>query len=34
MGLWLVQASVTYTLRGQVTYRNAEGAVIEIQFPP
>ncbi len=33
MGLWLVQASVTYTLNGQVTWYNDGGAVIEIQIP-
>jgi two-component sensor histidine kinase len=33
MGLWLIRASATGTLRGEVEFRNDDGAVVEVRFP-
>jgi two-component sensor histidine kinase len=33
MGLWLIQASVTHNLGGEIAWYNEDGAVVEIRFP-
>jgi hypothetical protein len=33
MGLWLIQASVTHNLGGEIAWYNEDGAVVEIEFP-
>ncbi len=33
MGLWLVESSATRTLGGEISWRNDDGAMVEVRFP-